>query len=249
VVTHDGWIKRVRELKDPNSTRTREGDSVMAVLPGSTREKVIFFSTTGSAYVVKINDIAATTGYGDPAQKYFKMADGERLIAAMSLDPRMSAPETLLAVTRRGFGLRFGLAAHSEVTTRAGRRYARPPAGDEVVDVVGVKDGDTVVTATAAGHVLVCPAEEIARLEGPGRGVTVIKTGGDDRVIGFAAGDKHTTLTIENQAGKTFTLAADPSKASSRGGKGHQLQKRSTFKLVVPPVTVPSLGGPSEGGN
>ncbi|TMQ02521.1 MAG: DNA topoisomerase 4 subunit A, partial [Deltaproteobacteria bacterium] len=72
VVTRDGWIKRVRELKDPNQTRVREGDEVTHVLPGSTKEKVIFFTNKGSGYVIKINDIAATTGYGDPAQKYFK---------------------------------------------------------------------------------------------------------------------------------------------------------------------------------
>src|SRR5690606_16575669 len=35
VVTRDGWIKRVRELKDPNQPRTREGDAVTHVLPGS----------------------------------------------------------------------------------------------------------------------------------------------------------------------------------------------------------------------
>ena len=60
VVTRDGWIKRVREIKDPNQTRTREGDAVTHVLPGSTKEKVIFFTNRGSAYVIKINDIAAT---------------------------------------------------------------------------------------------------------------------------------------------------------------------------------------------
>src|SRR5262245_32676326 len=60
VVTRDGWIKRVRELKDPNQTRTREGDAVTHVLPGSTKEKVIFFTNRGSAYALKINDIAAT---------------------------------------------------------------------------------------------------------------------------------------------------------------------------------------------
>ena len=88
VVTRDGWIKRVRELKDPTSTRTREGDEVMAVLPGSTREKVAFFTNRGSAYVLKINDVTATTGYGDPAQKYFKFDDGEKIVCAMTLDPR-----------------------------------------------------------------------------------------------------------------------------------------------------------------
>jgi len=224
VVTKDGWIKRVRELKDPAQTRTREGDSVMAVLPGSTKEKVIFFSNRGSAYVVKINDIAASTGYGDPAQKYWKFDDGERIVAAMSLDPRLPVPETLLAVTK------------------AGRRYARPGDGDEVIGVIGVKDADVVVAATSAGHVLHCKAEEINKLEGPGRGVTVVKTGDDERVIGFVAGDKATTMVIENAAGKAWTLHADPKEVTARGGKGHQLQKKTTFTRPPVPVTIPSLG-------
>ena len=139
VVTRDGWIKRVRELKDPNQTRTREGDAVTHVLPGSTKEKVIFFTNRGSAYVIKINDIAATAGYGDPAQKYFKFGDGETIVAAMTLDPRAMVPPTLLAVTRQGFGLRFATAQHTEVTTKAGRRYAKPKEGDEVLGVVAVQ--------------------------------------------------------------------------------------------------------------
>ena len=248
VVTRDGWIKRVRELKDPNQTRTREGDEVMAVLPGSTKEKVVFFSNFGRAFVIKINDIAATTGYGDPAQKYFKFDDGERIVAAMSLDPRLAVPDTLLAVSRRGFGLRFATATQTEVTTKAGRRYARPAEGDELIGVSGVRDADVVVTATQNGHVLHCKADEIAKLEGPGRGVTVIKTDDDDHVIGFVAGDKHTTLALENAAGKAFPQAADPKQVSGRGGKGHQLQRKTTFKLVKAPVTIPSLGTPTDGG-
>ena len=252
VVTRDNWIKRVRELKDPTATRTREGDEVMAVLPGSTKEKVVFFTNRGSAYVVKINDIAATTGYGDPAQKYFKFGDGERIVAAMSFDPRVSGPagpaavpETLLAVSKNGYGLRFATAGQTEVTTKAGRRYARPGEGDEIVGVVGVKDSDVVVAATQKGHVLQCKAEEITKLEGPGRGVTVIKTADDDHVIGFVAGDKGTVLAIENAAGKDFSQKADPKQTSGRGGKGHQLQKRTTFAMVKTPVVIPSLGAAS----
>jgi len=247
VVTRDGWIKRVRELKDPSSTRTREGDEVMFVLPGSTKEKVVFFSSRGSAYVIKINDIAATTGYGDPAQKYFKFDDGERIVAAMSMDPRLAVPETLLAVSRNGYGLRFATAGHAEVTTKVGRRYARPGDGDEIIGVVGVKDTDVVVAATHQGHVLHTKADEIAKLEGPGRGVTVIKTADDDHVIGFIAGDKHAELALENAAGKAFPQKADPKQVSGRGGKGHQLQKRTTFKVVPAPVTIPSLGSTAEG--
>ena len=85
--------------------------------------------------------------------------------------------------------------------------------------------------------------DEINKLEGPGRGVTVVKTGDDERVIGFVAGDKATTMVIENAAGKAWTLACDPREVTARGGKGHQLQKKTTFTRPPVPVTIPSLGG------
>jgi DNA gyrase subunit A len=242
VVTRDGWIKRVRELKDPSQTRTREGDAVTHVLPGSTKEKVIFFTNRGSAYVIKINDIAPTTGYGDPAQKYFKFGDGEKIVAAMTLDPRAMVPPTLLAVSRQGFGLRFASAQHTEITTKAGRRFARPKEGDELIGVVPCNDGDIVVAATKNGHVLHCKADEVAKLEGAGRGVTVIKVGEGDMVIGFIAGRKADTMNIETEkSGKKFELKADPKEVSSRGGKGRQLMKRVTFRMIEKPVTIQPL--------
>ena len=248
VVTRDGWIKRVRELKDPNQTRTREGDEVTHVLPGSTKEKVIFFTNRGSGYVIKINDIAATTGYGDPAQKYFKFADGERIISAMTLDPRAMVAPTLLAISRKGYGLRFASAVASELTTKAGRRYAKPGEGDEMIGVVACNDGDVVVTATREGHVLLCKADEIAKLEGPGRGVTVIKTEDDDIVIGFIAGVKSDQLVVEtDKSGKRFEIAADPKQVKARGGKGNQIIKRAQLVAVARPVTIQPLAN-AEGG-
>jgi DNA gyrase subunit A len=248
VVTRDGWIKRVRELKDPNQTRVREGDEVTHVLPGSTKEKVIFFTNRGSGYVIKINDIAATTGYGDPAQKYFKFADGERIVSAMTLDPRAMVAPTLLALSRNGYGLRFASAAHAEITTKAGRRYAKPGEGDEIIGVVACNDTDVVVAATRDGHVLLCKADEIARLEGPGRGVTVIKTEDDDLVIGFIAGAKSDQLVVETEkGGKRFEIAADPKQVKARGGKGHQIIKRAQLVVVPSPVKVQPLAN-AEGG-
>jgi DNA gyrase subunit A len=242
VVTRDGWIKRVRELKDPNQTRTREGDAVTHVLPGSTKEKVIFFTNRGSAYVIKINDIAATTGYGDPAQKYFKFGDGEMIVAAMTLDPRAMVPPTLLAVSRQGFGLRFATQQHTEITTKAGRRYARPKEGDEVIGVIPCNDSDVVLAATNKGHILWCKADEIAKLEGAGRGVTVIKVGPGDRVIGFIAGGKGDVLALESEkGGRDYSEKADPKHVTSRGGKGRQVIKKGTLRALPKPVTIQPL--------
>jgi DNA gyrase subunit A len=247
VLSRDGWIKRVRELKDPKATRLREGDEVLAVLAGSTRENVVFFTNYGSAYVMRINDVPPSTGYGDPAQKLFKFDDGERIVSALSVDPRTLPPTTMLALSARGFGLRFDLEPHRQASTRAGRRYARVGEGDEIVGVVGVTDKDAVAVATRGGHALVCKADEINKLEGPGRGVTVIKTAEDDRVIGFVAGGKGAVLRLETTSGKRLDLSADARQSTGRGGKGRPLVKRSQLQVVPEPVTIAPLAN-AEGG-
>ncbi len=40
VVTRDGWMKRVGEIKDPSSTRVREGDQAKWILRGNTRDSL-----------------------------------------------------------------------------------------------------------------------------------------------------------------------------------------------------------------
>ena len=77
LVSRDGWVKRQKEVKDVASTRVREGDAVLAVLPGSTRASVVFFSNFGVAYTSRIADIPASTGYGEPIQRLLQ-AEGRR---------------------------------------------------------------------------------------------------------------------------------------------------------------------------
>ncbi|HEU5059076.1 MAG TPA: DNA topoisomerase IV subunit A [Kofleriaceae bacterium] len=244
VVSRDGWIKRVRELKDPKSTRLREGDEVMAVLAGSTKENVVFFTNQGSAYVLRINDVPPSTGYGDPAQKLFKFKDQERIVAAYSLDPRVMLPPVMLAVSGRGFGLRFDLEPHRQVSTRSGRKYARPAGGDEIVAVLPVSGAtDAVAVATRKGHALTTKVEEVNKLENPGKGVTIIKTSPDDRVIGVKVGrSRADVLRLENDGGtRKFDVSADPRQAGPRGGKGRQLVKRSTLVAVPEPIVITPL--------
>ena len=56
--------------------------------------------------------------------------------------------------------------------------------------VVGVErctGAETIIAATAKARGLLCPAEEINYLSGPGKGVILIKLGDDDKVLGFIA--------------------------------------------------------------
>ena len=79
IVSRDGWLKRQQEGRDLSTTRLREGDAVLAVLPGSTRGTMALFTNFGAAYTARIADVPASTGYGEPVQKLFKLRDGERV--------------------------------------------------------------------------------------------------------------------------------------------------------------------------
>ena len=255
LVTADGWIKRQKEVRDIAATRLREGDRWLAALAGSTRATAVFFSNFGAAYTARIVDVPATTGHGEPIQRLFKLKDGERIVAAMSLDPRAAPgiaagregeapPLHAVAVTTDGYSLRFSFEPFVEPSTRAGRRFARPAAGAEVVGVAAVDGTETIIAATAEARAMLCPIREINFLSGPGKGVILIKLPrGRDRVLGFVAstGDRD-LLTVETSRGASQTVSTAKYGAAGRGGRGRELLQRGQFRRVVPaPVTVPAL--------
>src|SRR5205814_8456862 len=94
IVSRDGWVKRQKEVKDLATTRLREGDAVLAAFAGSTRATAVFFSNFGVAYTCRFIDVPASTGYGEPIQRLFKLKDGVKIIGASSLDPRVAGDVT-----------------------------------------------------------------------------------------------------------------------------------------------------------
>jgi len=247
IVSRDGWVKRQKEVRDLSTTRLREGDSVLAVLPGSTRASVVFFSNFGAAYTARIIDVPASTGYGEPVQKLFKLRDGERVIAAFSLDPRIAGkietkkegvapPVHAIAVTSDGYSLRFSLESFVEPSTRAGRRYARPANGVVVVGVAKISGSETIIAATHDARAILCPADEVNYLSGPGRGVILIKlVSKDDHVLGFIAstGDRD-LMRVETSRGGEQTISTAKYEVTGRGGRGRELLQRGQFTKVIP---------------
>ena len=255
IVSRDGWVKRQKEVKDLSTTRLREGDSVLAAFAGSTRATCVFFTNAGGAYSCRVIDVPASTGYGEPIQSLFKLRDGERVVAALSLDPRVVGnirgrqsgsdadsidvpPVHAVAVTSDGYALRFGLEPFVEPSTRAGRRFARPAEGGEVVGVSRITGSEILIAATAEARGLLCKVDEINFLSGPGKGVILIKLASDDdRVLGFIAstGDR-TLLTVETSRGAEQTISTAKYEVTGRGGKGRELLQRGQFTRVIWPV-------------
>jgi DNA gyrase subunit A len=249
VVSRDGWVKRQKEVKDVSATRVREGDEVLAVFPGSTRATAVFFSNFGVAYSTRFADIPASTGYGEPIQRFFKMKDGERIVAAMSLDPRVVGtitakkegdvpPVHAVAVTSDGYSMRFSLEPFVEPSTRAGRRYARTAEGAEVVGAARVTGDEVIIAATREARAILCNVDEINFLSGPGRGVILIKLNAKaDRVLGMLASTgERDLMTVETSRGAEQTISTAKYEVTGRGGKGRELLQRGQFTRVIPSV-------------
>jgi DNA gyrase subunit A len=257
ILSRDGWVKRQKEVKDLSTTRLREGDAVLAAFAGSTRASCVFFSNFGGAYTCRFIDVPASTGYGEPIQKQFRLKDGEKIIAAMSLDPRVAGeieprkegdvPRVhAAAVSSDGYALRFALDGFVEPSTRSGRRYARPAEGAEIVGVERLSGGEVLIAATAEGRGILTKAEEVNYLSGPGKGVLLIKLADEDRVLGFiASGGDRDILTVETTRGGEQTISTAKYDVTGRGGKGRELLQRGGFARIVwrMPEAPPPLDG------
>jgi DNA gyrase subunit A len=249
VLTRQGWMKRQREMKDVSATRVREGDSVLDIVAGSTKSAVAFFSNLGTCYVCRVVDVQATSGYGTPVQNAFKMDDGERIVRMIGFDARIldvppveeGATEPggpyIIAVTKQGMTLCGSLRPHREPSTRSGRRFMRLDPGDEVIYVGLKKDKAFLACASIEGQALICDAEEVSVLAGPGKGVKLIKLAEDDALIGAQLLYKPSdALIVAKESGSDFRISRDKYKPVSRGGKGHALFQRGTLAKVISPA-------------
>ena len=111
-------------------------------------------------------------------------------------------------------------------------------AGDgvEVVGVAKITGSEIVIAATRAARAMLCRADEINFLSGPGRGVILIKLQNDeDRVLGFIAsvGDRD-LMVVETSRGAEQTISTTKYEVTGRGGKGRELLQRGQFTRVVP---------------
>jgi DNA gyrase subunit A len=245
VLSRDGWLKRVREVKDPSSTRLREGDALFALFPGTTRDRLVLFSSKGALYVLRVADVPATTGYGEPVQSLLKFGDGERVVAARLVQEPGKTPDapiadaqaalpgiiqltdevlSVIVATARGYG--FRATPDLSETTRAGRRLARVGEGDEIVSVEAIA-GAQVVVATARGKMLRFPVDEVPELAGPGRGVILMRPDAtDDRVVGALALAKDAKFLVITPEGGERDIALREVPAARRAGKGQRVVKR-----------------------
>jgi DNA gyrase subunit A len=149
-----------------------------------------------------------------------------------------------LAVTTSGMGLRFGLSTLKEPSTRLGRKFCKLKEGEEVLGlevITGALKQTVVAIASTKGRALLCKAEEVAQLAGPGRGVIVMKLEPKDTIVGFTLlSNKDTQLVLIKEGGGILPVSLRKYQVVGRGGKGHAIVKRGRLTGMEPAeLTIP----------
>ena len=229
VVTRDGWMKRLGEIKDPSATRVREGDQAKWILRGNTRDALALFSNFGVAYVMKVANVPATTGYGEPVQSLLNFKDGERIVTAAlvtAADP--SGKEESDAKPSQADLFARGAAA------------AAPAAGILLSGAERSRIVERWLVTSAGGMGFLC-RPDLTETTRSGRRFARTKEGDELVAVAPAEGD---TITAASSGGKVLTFPSEELPELAGAGRGVILMRLDRDETVVAAVCHPAERGP-----
>ena len=236
IVSRLGRIKRQKGFSDVSAIRVPDGDEVGWVIRTDTTHTVTFYSQFGSAYTLRVDDIGATTGYGEPVQSAFNFKDGERIVGVTTSDPKVvrTVPEALealseedpkppfaIALSKTGKATRFAISSHFDVSTKNGRRFMGLAQADEVIAVFLSCGDEHVALATEKGRAMLFHVDEIPPKATAIRGVNAIKLASGDSILGFVLTvKKRQGLTVWTSRGRELIVRETSYRPVKRGSKG-----------------------------
>src|SRR5919206_1092271 len=208
-VTHKGWIKRVplstyraqrRGGKGRAGMRTHEDDFVASLFVANTHTPVLFFSSLGRVYKLKVYKLPL----GNPQARgraminlFPSLAEGETITAVMPLPEDETQWEGMSAffATARGRVRRSELADFVRVPAQ-GKIGMGLDEGDRLVGVQVCDDGHDVILASAGGRAIRFPVAS----------VRVFKSRSSEGVNGMAlaASDEVSPMTVVAHVEGTF---------------------------------------------
>ncbi len=181
----------------------RDEDSVSTLFVASTHTPVLFFTTTGRAYKLKVWRLPL----GTPQSRGKAMVNllpnlqpGEGISAILPLpeDEATWADLTVMFATSKGYVRRNTLADFANVMAngKIAMKFEGEDADDTLIGVATCSDRNDVLLATKNGRCIRFPVDDVRVFTGRSSvGVRGIKLLGDDAVIGMSILD-HISLDI-----------------------------------------------------
>ena len=207
-VTREGWVKRMGSYSKPEKVRVREGDELSWVIRSSTRHCATFFTDMGIAYTLRLVDVAPTTSFGEPIQRFFQFQDGEKIVGVVTHDSRILPDDScLVSMTTGGRIIRFPVSNHNTTSNSKGRKFASLPPGDRVLGVEAASEGSQISVATRDGQALCFPLSGTPTARGAAKGVYGIKLVGKDRVLAFGVSEgRGDGVLVKTSRGREVTV-------------------------------------------
>jgi DNA gyrase subunit A len=212
-VSHKGYIKRVplaayraqkRGGKGRSGMSTRDEDFVTQIFVTSTHTPVLFFSSRGMCYRMKVWRLPAATPQspGKALINLLPLDDGEIITSILPLpeDATTWGELELMFATRSG-NIRRNALADFENINRNGKIAMKLDEGDRIVQVAIAKPDQDVLLTTADGQsVRFLIADEVRLFKGrDSTGVRGVKLADGDEVISMAILD-HVEATAPERA-------------------------------------------------
>jgi len=203
-VTHNGYIKRTplaeyrvqgRGGKGRAGMATREEDFVTSLFVASSHAWLLFFSSTGMAYKLKVWRLpeARISGKGKAMVNLLPLAEGERITTILPLPENEAEWDNLNVVfaTRSGDVRRNHLSDFAQVN-KNGKIAMKLAPGDGIVGVATCTDADDFLLTTRGGKAIRFPVGDVRVFKGRDstgvRGIKLARYGeeGGDEVVSLS---------------------------------------------------------------
>ncbi len=229
-ITKAGYVKRLpvatyrqqkRGGKGLSGVNLKENDFVEHLFISSTHDYVLFFSTKGKVYRMKVHELPVGSRHarGTAAVNLLPFEQDEKIAAAITTR-EFSADDYLLFATRDGMVKKTAMQAYDR-SRRDGIIAIALRDDDELISVRRVTAGQKVMMVSASGKAIKWD-EDQARPMGRDtmgvRGMNVKR--GDDRVLGMEIAPEGSELFVVTERGYGKRTAVGEYPEQNRGGMG-----------------------------
>ncbi|MDR2435073.1 MAG: DNA topoisomerase (ATP-hydrolyzing) subunit A [Treponema sp.] len=198
LISNLGYVKRVpvsayrnqgRGGKGMQSAKLSEDDFVEQIFVASTHEYIMFITSAGKAYWMKVHEIpeGSRTSKGSHIKSLLTVSPNEDITAIVSLKD-FSDSEYLFMGTARGVVKKVKTAEFANAKTR-GVIAINLDDGDKLVSALLTKGSDEVVLISRRGQALRTHEDSIRAMGRSSRGVTGMKLSGGDELTGMLRAD------------------------------------------------------------
>ena len=228
-ITHTGYVKRIpvatyrsqkRGGKGVSGVNLKEDDVIAEMFIASTHEYVLFFSNRGKVYRLKVHELPIGTrqARGTAIVNLLPFEEGEKIASVISCR-EFPENEFLLFATKQGMVKKTVMSAYNR-SRRDGIIAINLKAGDDLLDVRRVREGDKIIMATTAGKAIMFEEEQVRATGRDTSGVRGITMKDGAEVLGMEITNGRGDLFVitERGFGKRTPVADYP--CQNRGGQG-----------------------------